>query len=155
MSKNKEKQPEDNLLELVKFYYKRYKDFEKAYENAIKNQEGLQDQLKPLVEKGSSDTEEFKNLALEYMKIQGTYTFEVGFASNKFLNAADTYLKVNEKDLPEDITKDYIMLKNEEYKPTLVVKDGQFVETSNKKVEMNNLQLEYIMKLLQEQLLNN
>ena len=151
MSKNKEEN-KDKLFELVNFYYQIYKDFEKAYENAIKNQSGLQEQLKPLVEKGSSETTEFKNLALEYMKLQGTYTFEVGFASNKFLNAADFYLKVKEEDLPADMTKDYLMLKNEEYKPTVVVKDGQFIETSNKKIELNNMQLDYIMNVLKEQL---
>lgn len=118
------------VLEVVNFYYSMYRENEQAYNNAIENKKGIKEQIKPLLDKGDKTSQEFKNLAKEYMKIITMYSNEVAFAANKFLNSAEVYLKVEEEDLPEDISKAYVLLKGTEYKPAFSVKNGQFVRNS-------------------------
>ena len=147
-----EKSKENKLLDLVTFYYRIYKDCEIAYDNAMKNKGKLQDELRPLVKKGDSSTQEFKNIANEFLPVVTSYNTEVSFASSKFFNAADIYLKVEEKELPTDMAKDYIILKNAEYKPAFSVKNKQFVRNSEQELpEIPQDQFDMILNWLKQE----
>ena len=149
MSKNKE----SGILEVVKFYYSLYRQNEEAFNNSQENKKGLKEQLSPLLSNGDKTSQEFKNLAKEYMQIITMYGNEVGFAANKFLNAADIYLKVEDEDLPEDMSKAYVMLKSTEYKPIYSVKNGQFVRNSKQSLpEAPQKEFDFIFDWLKDNL---
>ena len=67
---------------------------------------------------------------MDFTRNTSLYTNDITFIANKFLNAADFYIKTNEKDLPAEILKDYITLKDREYKTQYSVEKGEFVKNS-------------------------
>ena len=117
-------------IEVVELYYNAYKDYKEAYDNV--DTKSLQSELKSLVESGEKG-EVFKKASMDYINATTNYSAEVMFASAKFLNAADFYLKTNTEDLPEDMTRDFVMLKKEEYRHVYSVKGGKFVSNTKSK----------------------
>jgi hypothetical protein len=128
-------------IDVVKFYYAIYKDNETAYNNAMGTRDGLDKQLREMVSKGNSTEQDFQNIAKEHITISTVYSSEVMFAANKFLNAADFYLKILDEELPEEMLKDYVVLKNQEYKQAYSVQNGQFVR--NSKVDLPEIPQEH------------
>ena len=153
MKENKIERQVDKPIDVVKFYYSRYKEYVKAY-NKVKEESGsLNDTLKQLTSNGVSSEKTFKDAALEYIQINSMYSNEVMFASNKFLNAADFYMKIDKNDLPEDVTKEYVLLKNQEFKSGFSVKDNKFIR--NSKVEPREIpqeEFDYLFEYLKQQL---
>ncbi len=149
MSKSKE----NKILEVVKFYYTLYKQNEEAFNNSQDNKKGLKEQLTPLLNKGDNSSQEFKNLAKEYMKIITMYSNEVAFSANKFLSAADINLKVDEDYLPEDISKEYVVLNSTEFKPAFSVSNGRFVRNSKQSLpEVPQKEFDFIFDWLVQNL---
>ena len=130
---SKKKEPKNQIakpLDLVRFYYKLYQDYNKAYNGTVGQTKELENKLKELVKEGNSSDEDFKKVVMDFTRNTSLYTNDITFIANKFLNAADFYIKTNEKDLPAEILKDYITLKDREYKTQYSVEKGEFVKNS-------------------------
>ena len=154
MKDNKEKKEIKVIKprEVVEVYYNIFKDYEKAYEEVNKNKKTLNKILQDILVKGNSSEEDFKDAAKEYIITNSLYSQEVAFAANKFLNAVDFYMKTVVEDLPENITKDYILVKQQEFKSAFSVKNNTFVRNSKGDIpEMPQEEYDYLFEYLKNQ----
>lgn len=144
------KESRKNLKDIVIKYHTLYKEYDKAFEVNTLSREDITKKILPIIESGSSEDKEFKDLA-KHIYIDNTeQANDVAYYSNKFFITADAYLLTSEEDLPEEITKDYLKLKNQEYTPTFAILKGKF----ERKKESNQVLSQEAFDLAFEQIKN-
>lgn len=116
------------MLEVVQLYHKKYKEIEEVYNKTKKNPKELQDKIVEMVKEGvDPSSQDFVTAIVNYKKETDTKVREKRNADIRFYYAAYYYNLTHDKDLPEEIEKDFkLSLVPEDMKPYMVVKDGDF-----------------------------
>lgn len=117
------------LKEIVEQRYNTYKEYIKAYKTI--DRKSIIDKIMPFVEAKTHKDKDFKELALEYVRMENLYPQEISRKEVKFFEAVNIYLLINEEnELSTEILTEYNTL-NERYpKDSVAVDKGTLIQTN-------------------------